>query len=779
VPDAPAAVRAIADLQQARRDAEARLRDALDQPTDGLVVVGEDGRISHVNPEVARMFRYPSSAMVGEPIELLLPSQHARSHPGLHQSFFREPEARLMGRRRAVHGRRSDGSEFPIEVSLSMISAGGARLALAIVRDLSAHQALARELAITRDELETRVTEWAAELERTNGALARELVERDRARRALDASEARYGELFSKAKEPILVLHIGEAGAEIRSANIAAAEMYGRSVAELERLKFSDLRVGGDDAVHRNKLRRAAGGEWIQTEVHHLRKDGSAFPVEVSLGKADAEASDLLLAFPRDITERKRTEEALRAAKEAAEAANRAKSAFLANMSHEIRTPMNAILGYAQLMQRDATISGTHRKAIDVIMASGEHLLGLINDVLELSKIEAGHRAVDVTDVDLHEMLAGVGRMFEERAAAKRLLFEVSRAPALPRYVVTDDRKLRQILLNLVGNAVKFTEVGGVAVKAFTRPAESGAGRLVVEVEDTGPGIHPAELGRLFRPFSQARVGIEAQGGTGLGLALSAELARALGGTITVESQLGKGATFRVDLPCLVGKPPVPAKWPEERHVIGLDAAWSPKILIVDDDPGQAWVADLLISVGFDVRRVTSGADGVVAFEEWLPDLILMDLNMREMDGYTTTRAIRRLEVVRRTFIVIVTASAFDEDRETGYAAGADGWLRKPFREEHVFAEIAHHLEIDYRRGPAPARKRTSVASAPLSARIAEALPSEFVVALRQACHVADCDQALALIDRIPAEHAAVAEALRALLERFDYDAIDAALASM
>ena len=486
----------------------------------------------------------------------------------------------------------------------------------------------------------------------------------------------------------------------------------------------------------------------------------------------------LLLTRVRTLLELKEAREALRSAKDAAEAANRAKSAFLANMSHEIRTPMNAILGYAQLLQRDAKLDPQQRSYVDVISRSGDHLLDLINDVLEMSKIEAGFRKLNSGTVDLQPMLRDLDRMFRLRADEKALAFEIHRAPEVPRYIVTDEGKLRQVLVNLVGNAIKFTERGGVAVRVHAvLGAEVGAQRLAIDVEDTGPGMDHEEIGGLFQPFSQARAGVEARGGTGLGLAISLDFARLMGGDITVEGQVGRGSVFRLEVPLELGTPPsVPRRAPRSGRVIGiLDRPTPPRIVVADDhDESRAWLATMLREIGFDVREAANGAEALAMFDAWEPQLIVMDVHMPVMDGLEAIRAVRARPAGARVGIVAVTASAFDDTRDAIFAAGADGWLRKPCREDALLDEIARIIGVAYRhRSPSG---RTLLPAAAGASPLETLLP-ELADELRRAARAADYDRLRELIDGMPPESAPIAESLRRSMERYAYDEIEVALA--
>jgi CheY-like chemotaxis protein len=440
---------------------------------------------------------------------------------------------------------------------------------------------------------------------------------------------------------------------------------------------------------------------------------------------------------------------------------------------------MNAILGYTQLLQRDRKLDAEQRRYLEIISRSGDHLLDLINDVLEMSKIEAGHRKLNVGTVDLQGLLGDLERMFRLRADAKRLAFEIHRSPEVPRYVVSDEGKLRQVLVNLLGNAIKFTQQGGVVVRLHTRPTEVGGHELVAAVEDTGPGIAAEELGRLFQPFAQTRAGIEAQGGTGLGLALSREFARLMGGDVMVESSVGHGSVFRVALPIEPGNPPSPPRPPPRSgQVVGLSGALGegspPRLLVVDDHAeNRAWLRTLLQQIGFDVREAANGADALEVFDAWAPHLVLMDLHMPVMDGLAAMRAIRARPRGGQVALVAVTASAFDDTRDAIYEAGADGWLRKPCREAQVLEEIARLIGVQYRyvtayaRSLSPAQPMRAV-RAPPAAR----LSAELLQGLRAAAYAADYDGLTELIRAIPGESADVAEALRALVDGYAYDEI-------
>ena len=336
-----------------------------------------------------------------------------------------------------------------------------------------------------RTELEARVAARTEELRVVNERLAREQA-------ALRASEARYRQLFANAGEAIYILQAdGDEPGAILEANAAAAAIHGYSAEELLRLTQMDLDAPEVADGTPGNIRRMGHGESIEGESVHMRRDGTRFPIEFSAGPLDVGDKRLIIKFVRDITERKRAEEALRQAKRAADAASGAKSAFLANMSHEIRTPMNAILGYTQLLQRDPRLGRDHQIQLEVISRSGEHLLNLINDVLEMSRIEVGHRKLNRDDLDLGRLLDDLERMFRLRAETKRLTFTLERSPELPPHLVTDGGKLRQVFVNLVSNAVKFTERGGVTVRARPHRSDGGGARHESRSRTPGRGSPP------------------------------------------------------------------------------------------------------------------------------------------------------------------------------------------------------------------------------------------------------------------------------------------------
>jgi signal transduction histidine kinase/CheY-like chemotaxis protein len=386
-------------------------------------------------------------------------------------------------------------------------------------------------------------------------------------------------------------------------------------------------------------------------------------------------------------------------AQEKAEAANKAKSVFLASMSHELRTPLNAILGFSSLMRSDPDLSEEQRKTLDIINRSGEHLLNLINDVLDMAKVEAGRLSVDNSVLDLGEMVRDLTDLLRMRAEEKGLQLTLDQSSEFPRFVRVDADKLRQVLINLVGNAIKFTKHGAVTLRLNTRPAESPERLwLVVVVEDTGVGIATNDRTRIFDPFVQ--VGKQnIQRGTGLGLAIVHTYLDLMGGKISVESTPDRGSVFRVELPVeRVDESGMRAAEIGQGRIVGLEPGQPEYRLLIIEDQMENWLLlqRLLEGVGFEARVAENGAAGIELFQNWRPHLIWMDIRMPIMDGLEATRRIRALDGGREVKIVALTASVFKAERDHFLAAGLDDFVRKPYRLEEIFGCLARQLGVRF-----------------------------------------------------------------------------------
>jgi signal transduction histidine kinase/CheY-like chemotaxis protein len=544
------------------------------------------------------------------------------------------------------------------------------------------------------------------------------------------------------------------------------------------------------------ELQMALRGEKeFDTEFHVAWLDGTVRTLR-GLGQVQRDISGQpthVTGTNYDLTERERAEQIIininlqleqaiiRANELAIEAqvANMAKSQFLANMSHEIRTPLNAILGFSQLLQSDPEeLTAQQKKRIETINRSGEHLLALLNDILELSKVEAGKQSLSPTTFGLHMLLGDLALVFRQRAESRQLSFAVDGMERLPQHIVADEQKLRQVLTNLLGNAVKFTNSGGVRLRAWTE-ADPQAGadglRLVIQVEDSGPGIEAQEMELLFRAFEQTTIGRQTGQGTGLGLAISRQFARLMGGDVTASSQVGQGSVFRLEIPVQVGSLENISGLSEQRQVLRLQPGETAcKVLVVDDkEDNRSLLVEMLGAVGFELREAGDGQEAVAEFASWRPQVILMDLRMPRMNGDEAIRHIRRSPGGEQVKIITLTASATEQTRQQTLAANADDFLAKPFRQNELFEKIRLLSGVGYIYAEAqPAPEPNSARQPGLTSKRLESLPVEFRQELREAAIRGRQDYLFELIEQFAALEPEMRAMLRDAVARFDYETL-------
>jgi PAS domain S-box-containing protein len=492
----------------------------------------------------------------------------------------------------------------------------------------------------------------------------------------------------------------------------------------------------------------------------------------------------------RDVTQQKAIEVELRQAKVAADAASKAKSEFLANMSHELRSPLNVILGFAQLLQRSHTLNADQQENVEIILRSGEHLLTLINNVLDLSKIEAGRTTLNETDFNLHRLLDDVEMMFRLRAQEKQLQLICDRPPELPKYIRSDQVKLRQVLINLLSNAVKFTQQGSITLRVTSEHLNSQVAlkvshpnaslKLHFEVEDTGIGIPSEEVHHLFEAFTQTQAGKIAQEGTGLGLVISRQFVELMGGTLSVSSCLQQGAIFRFDIWATVVEAVEP---PLVRQVIGLELGQSRyRILVVDDKfTNRQLLMKLLSPLGFELREASNGQEAIAIWQEWEPHLIWMDMRMPVMDGYEATKQIKSTTQGQATAIIALTASALEEQKAIVLSAGCDDFIRKPFQDADIFETMQKHIGVRYvyttsnQDDLLNTEEQTILSHAQVLEQL-RSLPTLLINDLTQALYNVDLESLLILVEQIRTTHDALASTLQRQINNFEYEQILAAI---
>lgn len=783
--------------QEQLEKSEVQLRAITDAAQDAVIMLDPQGKVSYWNPAAERILGYSREEALGQVLHpFLAPNRYHEAYSRGFVEFQRTGNGPVIGKTIELEAIRKDGNKIPVELSVSTVHLAEGWHAVGILRDISERKEsqaeIQQQVKILRglNEAHRRLSKTLDYLEVSleSAKCSVELFDINLAWlcKAIPDGSVEYLAHYPRDLDyPFKVNVRWDSSAEGQGPTGRAIRTNSPQVVE-------DLATNLDYGPWA-KLARQQGfvtsaafpltsrGQTFGALNLYSRRHGyftsqlieafEAFALQTASALENAWFFEELKVRAEDLERlaAERTAE-LEQAKRRAEEASRAKSLFLANMSHEIRTPMNAILGFSQLLGRDPLLTKRQRQDVEAINRAGEQLLGLINDVLDISKIEAGKISLNPAVFSLWDLLADVEAIFRSKAEAKGLELLIEKDPGLPEFVVADTGKLRQVLNNVLGNAIKFTGSGHVRMRIGMREAERGKIGLIVEVEDTGPGISKEDIAHLFMPFEQASAGSRL-GGTGLGLAISRQLVEMMGGNISVESEVGKGSCFRIDLEIETAKREIGKKEKKGRRVIGIaPSSGQVRALVVDDNKAnRTLLKAILKSRGIEVAEAADGLEALRVFKEFSPHVIFMDMRMPTMDGYEAIRRIRKLDKDKEISIIAVTASVIDDAADRARAAGADEYVAKPYREHDIFEAMGRTLGLQYIYEEE--QREDAIEEAPMKG-MPEEIPEGLISAMIDALEIGDIIRLRKLGEEVEKITPEVGQKMRRLIDNYNYDAL-------